>query len=57
MCTHLSRSRLRCINQSFTREEVFTMIDWESDSWGGNIHFASNGSWVADRHDDDGHVE
>ncbi|HET7688813.1 MAG TPA: hypothetical protein VFK41_00405 [Nocardioidaceae bacterium] len=29
------------------------MIDWNSESWGGRVHFASNGSWVADKHGDD----
>jgi hypothetical protein len=33
--------------------EVFTMIEWGSDTWGGNVHYASNGSWVTDRHGDD----
>lgn len=22
------------------------MIDWESPQWGGNVHYASNGSWT-----------
>ena len=26
------------------------MIDWESDTWGGTVHLAANGSWVADKH-------
>jgi hypothetical protein len=36
------------------REEVSAMavqhcIDWEDiDNWGGHVHYASNGSWVAD---------
>lgn len=25
------------------------MIEWGSDSWGGNVHYASNGSWVTDK--------
>lgn len=29
------------------------MIEWGSENWGGNVHYASNGSWVTDRHDDD----
>lgn len=29
------------------------MIDWNSDSWGGTVHLASNGSWVADKHGDE----
>jgi hypothetical protein len=27
-----------------------TMIDWESDTWGGTVHLAANGSWVTDKH-------
>lgn len=30
------------------------MIEWGSENWGGGVHYASNGSWVSDRHDDDG---
>ena len=30
-----------------------TMIDWESETWGGGVTLAENGSWVGDRHDDD----
>jgi hypothetical protein len=26
------------------------MVDWESDTWGGTVHLADNGSWVADKH-------
>ena len=26
------------------------MIDWDSDSWGGRVHLASDGSWVSDKH-------
>lgn len=31
------------------------MIDWDSDTWGGAVHLASDGSWVEDTHrrDDD----
>ena len=29
--------------------DVVTMIDWESDSWGGTVHLAANGSWVRDK--------
>jgi len=29
------------------------MIEWGSENWGGNVHYASNGSWVTDKHDDD----
>ena len=30
------------------------MIDWDSDTWGsGAVHFASDGSWVTDKHGDD----
>jgi hypothetical protein len=36
-------------------QEVVTMIDWDSDTWGGAVHLASDGSWVEDTHrrDDD----
>ena len=30
------------------------MINWDSDNWGGRVHFASDGSWVADKHGDEG---
>ena len=26
------------------------MIDWNSEDWGGKVHLAANGSWVADKH-------
>lgn len=29
------------------------MIEWGSENWGGNVHYASNGSWVTDKHCDD----
>ncbi len=29
------------------------MIEWGSENWGGNVHYASDGSWVSDRHDED----
>lgn len=29
------------------------MIEWGSPNWGGNVHMASDGSWVADRHGDE----
>jgi hypothetical protein len=29
------------------------MIDWDSDTWGNRVHYASDGSWVTDKHDDD----
>lgn len=29
------------------------MIEWGSENWGGNVHYAANGSWVTDRHGDD----
>jgi hypothetical protein len=35
------------------RWEVVTMIEWGSASWGGNVHHASNGSWVPDAHGND----
>ena len=30
-----------------------TMIDWDSDDWGGTVHYASDGSWVTGKHDED----
>jgi len=33
--------------------EVLTMIDWDSDTWGGGVHYAADGSWVPDRLGDD----
>jgi hypothetical protein len=29
------------------------MIDWDSDTWGGGVTYAANGSWVPDKHVDD----
>ena len=29
------------------------MIEWGSASWGGNVHHASNGSGVTDKHGND----
>jgi hypothetical protein len=29
------------------------MIDWNSENWGGGVTYASDGSWVADKHTDD----
>jgi hypothetical protein len=26
------------------------MIDWNSETWGGGVTLAENGSWVVDRH-------
>jgi hypothetical protein len=26
------------------------MIEWRSEDWGGNVHLASDGSWVSDKH-------
>ena len=37
----------------FGTDGVFTMIEWESDSWGSNVHYAENGSWVSDKHGHD----
>jgi hypothetical protein len=36
-----------------TGKDVETMIDWESDTWGGTVHLAANGSWVTDKHPHD----
>jgi hypothetical protein len=33
------------------------MIDWDSEDWGGKVHYASNGSWVTDKHGDDSDEE
>ena len=33
--------------------EVSTMINWDSEDWGNKVHYASNGSWVSDKHGDD----
>ena len=33
------------------------MIDWNSENWGGGVTFAANGSWVADKHDDEADVQ
>jgi hypothetical protein len=30
-----------------------TMIDWDSHTWGNQVHYASDGSWVADKHGDE----
>ena len=32
------------------RRNVVTMVDWDSQSWGGTVHLAANGSWVDDKH-------
>jgi hypothetical protein len=29
------------------------MIDWNSDSWGGGVTYAADGSWVGDKHDEE----
>jgi hypothetical protein len=29
------------------------MIDWSSETWGGTVHLAANGSWVRDKHSPD----
>lgn len=29
------------------------MIDWDSEDWGGHVHYAADGSWVTDRHGDE----
>ena len=29
------------------------MIDWNSETWGGTVHLAANGSWVPDKHSAD----
>lgn len=31
------------------------MIDWDSADWGGNVHQASDGSWVQDKRRGDDH--
>lgn len=27
------------------------MIDWNSETWGNQVHLSATGSWVPDRHD------
>ena len=34
-----------------TPRDVMTMIDWDSKTWGNQVHLCANGSWVRDRHD------
>jgi hypothetical protein len=51
MCRISLRTTLKALVQ---REEVMTMINWDSDNWGGRVHYASDGSWVADKHGDEG---
>lgn len=29
------------------------MIDWDSETWGGGVTFAANGSWVTDEADEE----
>ena len=29
------------------------MVDWDSETWGGTVHLAANGSWVPDKHSHD----
>lgn len=26
-----------------------TMIDWDSDTWGGGVTYAADGSWLGDK--------
>ncbi len=45
-------------HQHRQRRDVIAMIEWGSENWGGNVHYASNGSWVTDKHgDDDANVD
>jgi hypothetical protein len=50
------RANERSVESSETarpaKGRVVTMIDWDSDKWGNNVHFAANGSWVDDKHAD-----
>jgi len=32
--------------------ETSTGVNWDSPTWGGGVHYADNGSWVTDRHED-----
>jgi len=34
-----------------------TMIDWDSESWGNRVYYASDGSWVTDKHGLEGEQE
>jgi hypothetical protein len=53
MCIAIPRCTLERSTDVLDAWEVVTMIEWGSDSWGGNVHYAENGSWVTDRHGDD----
>lgn len=33
------------------------MIDWNSETWGNQVHVSETGSWVPDRHDQIGGVD
>ena len=33
------------------------MIDWNSENWGGGVTYAADGSWVSDKHSDEGDVQ
>lgn len=33
------------------------MIDWDSEDWGGKVQYASNGSWVTDKHGEESDEE
>jgi hypothetical protein len=47
-----AQGRERTLNQRVRNAEgnVVTMIDWDSEDWGGAVHLAANGSWVQDKH-------
>ena len=52
MCSRVFGRSLESVSGD-SWKEVNTMIDWDSDTWGGGVHYAANGSWVADKHGDD----
>ncbi|MGY2873136.1 hypothetical protein ACVW00_000326 [Marmoricola sp. URHA0025 HA25] len=49
-CFYKVRRRTVEVRSAHDRKGVETMIDWESATWGGTVHLAANGSWVADKH-------
>lgn len=32
-----------------TGDEGDTMIDWDSETWGGGVTYAADGSWLGDK--------
>ena len=51
MMIHVTFAQMaRLFYKGFQREDR-AMIEWGSANWGGHVHYASNGSWVGDKHD------